>query len=125
MDLFDRVQSEGGFKLRRLELDHAGDATFEANKRVIYLQQRSVSGDPRVDEHTTNGYAVSVLNELMHHARDRGGVYEDRVLARAAYLLLTPDEQAKNKLPKSRNAETNSKYFHALLNLHCHSATGE
>jgi hypothetical protein len=77
-----------------------------------------------VDEHTTNGYAVTVVNELMHHAR-QSGVYDDRVLARGAFSLLTPDEQTRNPLPKSGNAETNSKYFHALLKLHCRSATGE
>lgn len=118
LDLFDRVQREGGFHLKQLETDWAGASSFVGTKRVIYLKPRSVSDNPRVDEHTANGYAVTVVNELMHHAR-KSGVYNDRVLARAAFSLLTADEQAENPLPTSNNEETNSKYFHPLFKLHC------
>jgi len=125
MDLFARVKSEGGFHLKNLESGHAGDADFKGTKRVIYVQQRSTSSDPRVVEHTLNGYAMTVVNELMHHARKSRSIYTDRTLARAAFSLLTQEEQGKHPLPDSDDEETNSTYFHPLLNLHCRSATGE
>jgi YD repeat-containing protein len=124
LDLYNRVQSEGGFKLKRLKADHAGEADIRRGKRVVYLQPRTIDKDPRVVEHTNNGYAVTVVNELMHHARKKG-VYDDRTLARAAFSLLTREEQIDNPLPKSHDVEANSKYFHPFVNLHCRSLTGE
>jgi hypothetical protein len=91
---------------------------------VVYLQPRTIDKDPRVVEHTNNGYAVTVVNELMHQARKKG-VYDDRTLARAAFSLLTREEQIDNPLPKSNDVEANSKYFHPFVNVHCRSLTGE
>lgn len=124
MDLFDRVQREAGFKLKRLASNHGGEAGFEGSKRVIYIQPRSSSGNSRELEHTMNAMAVTVVNELMHQARN-GGTYEDRTLGRSIFTLLSPEEQAKHPLPRTDDVEVNSKYFHSLFNLHCRSVTGE
>jgi len=119
LDLFDRVQQRGaGFKLKSLKSDHGGEAGFEGNKRVVYIQPRSSSDDSRVVEHTENGYAVTALNELMHQAR-KGGLYNDRTLARAIFGLLTQQEKKDHPLPTTGDVDTNSKYFHSLFNLHC------
>jgi hypothetical protein len=122
--LFNRVQGEGGFHLKKMKYD--GEANFNGNSRVVYIKPRTLSGSEsdRVIEHTKNGYAVTALNELMHHARN-SGVYTDRMLAEAAYNLLTPWGQFGHPLPKSNDVIANSKYFHPFLNLHCRSITGE
>jgi hypothetical protein len=123
LDLFDRV-GQAGFKLKKIK--YAGESDFNGNRRVVYINPGSLSGaeDDRHLEHYRNGYAVTALNELMHHAR-KSGVYTDAQLAAAAFRLLTPDEQLKNPLPRSNGVEANSKYFHPLFNLHCRSVTGE
>lgn len=122
-DLFDRV-GQAGFKLKKIK--YAGLANFEGNRRVVYINPGTLSGgeDERHLEHSRNGYAVTALNELMHHARN-SGVYTDAQLAYAAFQLLDPDEQLKRRLPKSNDVIANSKYFHSLFNLHCRSTTGE
>jgi hypothetical protein len=124
LKLFDRVNGEGGFQLKNITSKYAGQADINGGNRVVYLRPKSPYGNSRLDEHSTNGYAVAVLNELMHHAR-KDGVYEDRSLGKAAFKLLTPAEQSKYPLPDPHNVDKNSSYFHSLFNLHCHSLTGE
>jgi YD repeat-containing protein len=124
LKLFDRVNGEGGFQLRNIRSKEAGEASFSGGKRVIYIRPIYSYSDSRLDEHSTNGYSITVLNELMHHAR-KSGVYEDRPLAEAAFKLLDPQQQAEHPLPQSHDVDINSSYFHSLLNLHCHSLTGE
>jgi len=87
--LFNRVQGEAGFRLKKTK--YAGLAGFKGNSRGVYLKPMKLSGteSDHVIEHTKNGYAVTALNELMHHAR-KSGVYTDRMLAEAAYNLLSP-----------------------------------
>ena len=77
-----------GVKLKNMNDD--GGANFEKNKRVIYLKAKQISGneDSRTLEHYNNAYAITAMNELMHHAR-KSGVYTDRMLAQAAFNLLT------------------------------------
>ena len=93
---------------------------------MVYLKPMTLSGSEsdRVIEHTKNGYAVTALNELMHHARN-SGIYTDRMLAEAAYKLLTPWRQFANPLPEPNDVDANSKYFHPVINQHCRSVTGE
>ncbi len=123
LDLFDRV-GQAGFQLKKIK--YTREADFVGNRRVVYITPGTLSGGEgeRVLEHSRNGYAVTALNELMHHARN-SGVYTDRMLAEAAFKLLTPDERLQHPLPKSKDVITNSKYFHPLFNLHCRSVTGE
>jgi len=102
----------------------AGKAGFTGGKRVVYIRPVFSYGDTRLDEHSINGYAVTALNELMQQARDTG-VYTDRSLAQAAFKVLDPDLRGKYPLPKTQDEDTNSGYFHSLLNLRCHSLTGE
>jgi hypothetical protein len=120
--LFDRVQNQGGFKLKNI--GYSGLSSREGNKRVVYINPVSAASDPRVLDHSQNAYAVTALNELMHQASN-SGFYNDRVLAQAIFRLLTPDEQKKNPLPRSSEADPNSRYFHPLFTKHCHSTTGE
>jgi len=125
--LYNRVQGDAGFHLKKLEKDYAGVADFKGSKRVVYIRPMTLSGNEtaRVINHTENGYAVTALNELMHHAKD-SGVYTDRMLAEAAYNLLTPWGRFAHPLPKNKNdVEANSKYFHPFVNQHCRSVTGE
>jgi len=115
---------QAGFQLKKIK--YTGEADFVGNRRVVYITPGTLSGGEgdRVLERSRNGYAVTALNELMHHARN-SGVYTDRMLAEAAFKLLTPDERLQHPLPKSKDVITNSKYFHPLFNLHCRSVTGE
>ena len=122
LTLFARVQGQAGFKLKKMS--DSGAASKEGNKRVVYINPVSTSADPRVTDHTLNGYAVTAVNELMHHA-SKSGFYSDRTLAQAIFRLLTPDEQQRNPLPRSRDFYINSRYFHPLFTKHCHSITGE
>lgn len=82
------------------------------------------TADSRLSEHQAYAYAVTVLNELMHNAKN-SGMYSDRDLARAISKLLAPDELAANPLPKAKDVDTNSAYFHSLFNRHCRSLTEE
>jgi YD repeat-containing protein len=119
--LFDRV-GQAGFKLKNI--GYSGLSSREGNKRVVYINPVSASSDPRVVDHSRNAYAVTALNELMHQASN-SGFYSDRTLAQAIFRLLTPGEQQANPLPRSRDADTNSRYFHPLFTKHCHSTTGQ
>ncbi|HEU4837636.1 MAG TPA: hypothetical protein VFS90_24615, partial [Pyrinomonadaceae bacterium] len=123
MKLFERVNRQAGFKLKNTS-PYGGQATREGNKRVIYINPVLSSSDPRLIEHTQNAYAVTALNEIVHHAR-KSGLYDDRTLSRAIFTLLTPEQRAQNPLPKTSNVEVNSVYFHSLFKLHCRSLTGE
>lgn len=118
MDIFDRVNREAGFKLSKLRTQYGGEADFDGTKRVVYIQGRTSSGDSRVDEHTLNAYAVTALNELMHHAR-KSGRYGDRDLATGVFLLMSPVDQQNNPLPKSKDHDVNSQYFHSHFKLRC------
>jgi hypothetical protein len=91
---------------------------------VVYINPVSSSNDAREVEHAQNAYALTALNELMHHA-SKSGFYNDRTLAQAIFTLLTPDQRAAHPLPKSSDVDVNSKYFHSLFKLHCRSVTGE
>jgi len=121
--LFKRVQEQASFKLKNTS-PYGAVANRDGNKRVVYINPVSDSGDPRVNDHSQNAYAVTALNELMHHAR-QSGFYSDRTLAQAIFRLLSPAEQQIHPLPKSRSEEVNSRYFHPLFNKHCKSPTGE
>jgi hypothetical protein len=120
--LFDRVQGQAGFKLKNI--GYSGLSGREGNKRVVYINPVSASSDPRSVDHSQNAYAVTALNELMHQASN-SGFYSDRTLAQAIFRVLTPGEQQANPLPRSRDADTNSRYFHPLFTKHCHSTTGQ
>src|SRR5690242_11166087 len=114
--LFDRVASQKGFKLKNIQ--DSGVASIEGNKRVVYIDPVPDTSDLRLRDHAQNAYAVTALNELMHQASN-SGFYNDRVLARAIFRLLTPEEQKANPLPRSGKTETNSAYFHALFTKYC------
>ncbi len=120
--LFKRVEDQAGFKLKTTS--YGGVSNREGNKRVVYITPVSDSGDARVNDHSLNAYAVTALNELMHHGK-KSDFYSDRTLAQAIFPLLTSAEQLAHPLPKSRKAEVNSRYFHPLFNQHCKSPTGE
>jgi hypothetical protein len=122
--LYGRVDREGGFSLKRLQRDHAGEADFKGNKRIIYVNPISTPATAREILHSEYVYANTVLNELMHHAR-KNGTFSDRALARAAFSLLSADEKLKHPLPTTSDIEINSRYFHPLFNTHCRSITGE
>jgi len=122
--LYERVDREGGFSLKRLQRDHAGEADFKGNKRIIYVNPISTPATAREILHSEYAYANTVLNELMHHAR-KNGTFSDRALARAAFSLLSADDKLKHPLPTTSDIETNSRYFHPLFNTHCRSVTGE
>ena len=85
-------------------------------------------GRPRPVEpaglHGEYAYANTVLNELMHQARN-SGTFSDRALAIAAFSLLSSDDKLKHPLPTTNDIEVNSRYFHRLFKLHCRSITGE
>jgi len=120
LTLFDRVNGQAGFKLKNIDPKYGALSSFEGNGRVVYMQPHSSSADPRLLEHSNNAYAVTVLNELMHHARN-SGVYTDRTLGLALFKLLTPGQQKEHPVPTSSDVIVNSKYFHSLFNLHCRS----
>jgi hypothetical protein len=122
VNLFTRVQREGRIRLKRMK--YSGLAPIEGNKRVIYVKPVDATGNERTDNHSLNGYAVTVLNELMHHAAE-SGVYSDRTLAEAIFTLLTPEEREQHPLPRSKGYKANSTYFHSLFNKNCPSITGE
>ena len=121
-DLFDRVGNQAGFRLKKME--NAGEANRRGNKRVIYVNPVPATGlenDPRGLNHTLNGYAATVLVELMHHAK-ASGLYSDRTLAKALFSLLTPQERIAYRLPRTDDIMTNSDYFHPLFNKKCFEA---
>jgi hypothetical protein len=120
--LFERVQNQAGFELKNMPYGGATDR--KGNKRVVYINPVSKSSDSNVNDHSQNAYAVTALNELMHHAR-KTDFYLDRTLAQAIFRLLTPTEQQAAPLPKSKNEEVNSEYFHPLFKKHCKSPTGQ
>lgn len=122
--LFERVEREGGFHLRRLERNWGGASNFNGNKRVIYVNPVTTPANDREKLHSEYAYANTVLNELMHHAR-KSGIFTDRALARAAFSLLSAEDQRKNPLPETDDEEVNSSYFHPLFKIHCRSITGE
>jgi hypothetical protein len=123
MKLFERVESEKGFRLGNTGKS-GGLAVMTGGKREIIISPVSATNDPRLSEHQAYAYAVKVLNELMHHAKSTGR-YDDRDLARAIAKSITPAELAAHPLPRTSDVDANSKYFHSLFNLHCRSLTGE
>ncbi|HJT68379.1 MAG TPA: hypothetical protein VJ749_18120 [Pyrinomonadaceae bacterium] len=89
------VIDDAGCRIHRgfacCHIEDAGEANRKGNKRVIYVNPVSAEGlenNPRLLNHTLNGYAATVLAELMHHAK-ASGIYDDRTLARAVFSLLT------------------------------------
>jgi hypothetical protein len=123
MDLFKRVENGRGFRLGNTG-KYAGLAGITSGKREVTIRPVSSTTDPRLSEHQAYAYAVTALNEVMHHAKN-SGLYSDRDLAIAVATLLTPDQLEENPLPKTSDRDTNSKYFHSLFNQHCRSLTGE
>lgn len=123
MKLFERVEKEKGFRLGNTG-KYAGLSSMPNGKRQVKIGPIGSTADSRLSEHQAYAYAVTVLNELMHHAKN-SGMYSDRDLARAISKLLAPDELAANPLPKTSDVDTNSVYFHSLFNRHCRSLTGE
>ena len=121
LKLFNRI---GKFKLKK-NMKFSGEADYDGNQRVVNIKAHELAGTEtdRELEHMSNAYAITVLNELMHHAK-KSGVYDDRALAEAAFKLLLPDEQKANPLPTSNDYKKNSEYFHPLFNAHCSSLTG-
>jgi hypothetical protein len=117
--LYDRIEKEAGFQLKKMK--DSGEANRVGNKRVIYVASvtdRGLQDNPRLLNHTLNGYAATVLAELMHHAK-ASGLYDDRTLSRAILSFLTPNERVDHPLPNTSDIETNSKYFHALFSAKC------
>lgn len=115
--IFDRIQGEGGFHLRVMK--NSGESNFTSGgKRLVYINQASGGGDPRIINHVQNAYANVALNEIMHQAAS-GGMYSDRTLARALFNSLNPAEQLANPLPKSNGVEVNGRYFHNFLTGRC------
>jgi len=121
--LFERVEKGKGFRLGNTG-KYAGLSGITSGKREVTIRPVSSTTDPRLSEHQAYAYAVTALNELMHHAKN-SGVYSDRELAVAIFPLLSSDQQAANPLPRTNDVYTNSAYFHSLFNLHCRSLTGE
>ena len=123
MKLFERVEKEKGFTLGNTG-KYAGVSDMPNGKRQVRIRPVGSTADSRLSEHQAYAYAMTALNELMHHARD-SGLYLDRELAIGISKLLSRDELAAHPLPKTNDVETNSTYFHSLFKLHCRSLTGE
>lgn len=123
MKLFGRVENGKGFRLGNTG-KYAGLAGITSGKRKVTIRPVGSTADPRLSEHQAYAYAVTALNELMHHAKN-SGVYLDSELAAAIFPLLSSEQQAANPLPKTNDVYTNSAYFHSLFKLHCRSLTGE
>jgi hypothetical protein len=60
--LYDRVQGEAGFHLKKMK--YAGGVDFQGRSRVVYIKPMTLSGNEsaRVIDLTENGYAVTALN---------------------------------------------------------------
>ena len=123
MTLYERVEKEKGFRLGNTG-KYSGLSDMPGGKRQVRIRPIGSTTDPRLAEHQAYAYAVTALNELMHHAKD-SGLYSDRQLAVAIFPLLSSEMQAAHPLPQKSDVDTNSSYFHSLLNLHCRSLTGE
>jgi YD repeat-containing protein len=123
MKLFKRVENEKGFRLGNTG-KYAGLAGMLNGKRQVTIHPIGSTADPRLSEHQAYAYAVTALNELMHHAK-KSGVYLDRELAVAIFPLLSSEQQVAHPLPQTSDVDANSAYFHSLFNLHCRSLTGE
>jgi len=123
MDLFKRVEKEKGFRLGETG-KYAGLSDMPNGKRLVTIRPVDSTADPKLSEHQAYAYAVTALNELMHHAK-KSGMYLDRELAVAIFPLLSPELKAANPLPQTSDVYTNSVYFHSLFKLHCRSLTGE
>jgi hypothetical protein len=63
LDLFDRVQREGGFHLKNMSAKDAGKAGFTGGKRVVYIRPVFSYGDTRLDEHSITR-TISSTTEL-------------------------------------------------------------
>ena len=117
MNLSDRVQNGGGFNLRQ-QVDK-GNAGFDSRGRpAVYIKPVSTSNDPRRIDNVQTNYAGTALNEIMHLAKN-SGFYDDPVMARALFNILSPDEQKANPRPNSNARDPNSRYWHPLFLEHC------
>jgi hypothetical protein len=116
MTNYDRIQREGGFKLK--EQEEKGTANFDGNKRVVYIKPVATSSDPRKIDNVRNNYAGTALSEVIHHAKN-SGVYGDRTMAKAVFKILSPAEQKANPLPRTNDQGTNSRYWHPLVLNRC------
>lgn len=123
MKLFQRVENGKGFRLGNTG-KYAGLAGITSGKRKVTIRPVDSTTNPKLSEHQAYAYAVTALNELMHHAKN-SGVYTDRELAVAIFPLLSSEQQAANPLPTTSDVDRISVYFHSLFNLHCRSLTGE
>jgi hypothetical protein len=123
MDLFERVEKEKKFILGNTG-KYAGLSDMPGGKRQVRIRPVGSTTDPNLTEHQAYAYAVTALNELMHHAKN-SGLYSDRELARAISKIISPPQLAANPLPATSDVYTNSQYFHNLFKLHCRSLTGE
>ncbi|MFL6257525.1 MAG: RHS repeat domain-containing protein [Pyrinomonadaceae bacterium] len=117
MKNFNRIQGEGGFHLK--EQNEKGTANFTGGgKRLVNIKPVTAPDDQRKIENTLTNYAGTALGEVLHHARD-GGVYNDRLMAKATYNSLSKDEQKAHPLPSTDDQGINSRYWHPLLLGHC------
>jgi hypothetical protein len=98
MTLFQRVQDQAGFALKYIQ--YGGTANRKGNKRIVYINPVSRSSAPNINEHSLNAYAVTALNELMHHAKE-SGFYSDRTLAQSTFncLLLRSNKRTHCRKP--------------------------
>lgn len=116
MKNFDRVASQGSFVLK--DVGSKGEANFNGSNRVVQITPVALANSAAAINHTQNGYAATALNEVIHHSAN-SGLYNDRVMARATFNLLSPAQQAKNPLPKSDGLKVNSGYWHPLYLGNC------
>jgi hypothetical protein len=115
--IFNRIQSEGGFHLRAM--NNSGESNFTSDgRRIVYINQVSEAGDPRLINHVQNAYANVALNEILHHAAD-SGLYDDRLLARALFDSMSLEEQRANPLPDTNGVEVNGRYVHNFVTGRC------
>jgi hypothetical protein len=97
--LYNRVKiglSEKPFKSPGVRRDSNGLATGSGSDREIYIRPAPWSKSENYQEFRWNAIATTVLNELLHHARDNG-VFLDSALDKAALRLLNPAEQLAAK----------------------------
>src|SRR5258708_20702493 len=100
MDVFGRVQSQGGFHLKRTREGQGADSTFNQHGRVVYIIPAAPQPDgQRFIDHAQNAYANEALQELLHQAAEGNGMYSHSTLDRAVFDVMSPAERAANPLP--------------------------
>jgi len=105
-DKHDTLPSANGLSI--------GDGT----NRQIYVKPASSSAAEHYQEFRWNAIATTVLNELLHHSRDKGH-FLDPSLDKAAFGLMSPAEQASARaLMKKDNYEAGT-VGHRFISAHC------